>query len=246
MAIKVMVVDDEPHIRKILETVISRNGAFEVVASCESMTEALLKFNDNKPQVVFMDIEIKDSSGIDCAKIMSQINPDVKIIFATAHSEYMANAFELYAFDYMVKPFDMKRIEHTLEKLQRSVTSVVSEPEMSEQKTDNRNKMLIKGKETVSFVDIEDIVVIERLNNVTYIYTRNNDEIITTMPLAEFEERLDENIFIRSHKSFIINITMIKKVEQYGRWTYTVFFKDHNKDALITKEKYDQIKNMYE
>ncbi len=246
MAIKVMVVDDEPHIRKILETVISRNGAFEVVASCESMTEALLKFNDNKPQVVFMDIEIKDSSGIDCAKIMSQINPDVKIIFATAHSEYMANAFELYAFDYMVKPFDMKRIEHTLEKLQRSVTSVVSEPEMSEQKTDNRNKMLIKGKETVSFVDIEDIVVIERLNNITYIYTRNNDEIVTTMSLAEFEERLDENIFIRSHKSFIINITMIKKVEQYGRWTYTVFFKDHDKDALITKEKYDQIKNMYE
>ncbi len=251
MSIKVMVVDDEPHIRKILQTVISRNSAFEVVAGCDNMTEALLMFNEKRPQVVFMDIEINQSSGIDCAKVIAGIDPDVKIIFATAHSEYMANAFELYAFDYLVKPFDMKRIEHTLEKLERSImlaTMLVEEASSYKDSSedDKKDKILIKGKENVSFVDVEDIVIIERFDNATHIYTKNKEEFVTSMSLADFEEKLDENIFIRSHKSFIINITKIKRVEQYGRWTYSVFFRGLDKDALITKEKYEQIKNMYE
>ena len=87
------------------------------------MTDALLAFHETQPEVVFMDIEIKGSSGIDCAKVIAQSAPDTKIIFATAYSEYMSNAFELYAFDYLVKPFDMERIQHTLERIQRSYES---------------------------------------------------------------------------------------------------------------------------
>ena len=105
MAIKVMLVDDEAHIRLILRRVIERNPAFCVVSECDSMTDALLAFHETQPEVVFMDIEIKGSSGIDCAKVIAQSAPDTKIIFATAYSEYMSNAFELYAFDYLVKPF---------------------------------------------------------------------------------------------------------------------------------------------
>ena len=119
MAIKVMLVDDEAHIRLILRRVIERNPAFCVVSECDSMTDALLAFHETQPEVVFMDIEIKGSSGIDCAKVIAQSAPDTKIIFATAYSEYMSNAFELYAFDYLVKPFDMERIQHTLERIQR-------------------------------------------------------------------------------------------------------------------------------
>jgi len=103
MAIKVMLVDDEAHIRLILRRVIERNPAFCVVSECDSMTDALLAFHETQPEVVFMDIEIKGSSGIDCAKVIAQSAPDTKIIFATAYSEYMSNAFELYAFDYLVK-----------------------------------------------------------------------------------------------------------------------------------------------
>ena len=99
MAIKVMLVDDEAHIRLILRRVIERNPAFCVVSECDSMTDALLAFPETQPEVVFMDIEIKGSSGIDCAKVIAQSAPDTKIIFATAYSEYMSNAFELYAFD---------------------------------------------------------------------------------------------------------------------------------------------------
>ena len=83
MAIKVMLVDDEAHIRLILRRVIERNPAFCVVSECDSMTDALLAFHETQPEVVFMDIEIKGSSGIDCAKVIAQSAPDTKIIFAT-------------------------------------------------------------------------------------------------------------------------------------------------------------------
>lgn len=237
MAIKVMLVEDEPHIRKILQTVIERNEAFEVVGACDNMTDALLLFRADKPEVVFMDIEIKGSSGMDCARVMMDMAPATKIIFATAYAEYMSNAFEIYAFDYLVKPFDISRIEHTLERICRQDVK---------QQEPVREKLMIKGKESISFVDMQDIVLIERENNVTHIYTAAGEDYTTSVSMSELESRLDAQIFMRSHKSYIINVTKIKKIEPYGRWTYVVFLKDLSKDALLTREKYEQIKKMYE
>lgn len=253
MPIKVMLVDDEPHIRLILRKVIERNQAFEVVSECDNMTDALLKFNELQPEVVFMDIEIKGSSGIDCAKVISKVAPDTKIIFATAYSEYMSNAFEMYAFDYLVKPFDIERIEHTLERIQRTMAknqpdNQIFEKEVQEcfnQEQRDKTRILIKGKESVRFLDKEDIILIERENNTTVIYTSDGESYNTSMAMGELEEKLSGSIFMRSHKSYIINLSRIKSIEPYGRWTYIVKFKGTAKDALITKEHYEQVKQIY-
>ncbi len=133
--IKVMLVDDEPRIIMILQRVIEKNSEYEVVATSDNMTEALMQFNAHKPQVVFIDIELKGSSGVDLAKVIMDMAPDTKIIFATAHSEYMSDAFSIYAFDYLVKPFDIERITHTLERI------------AAKKKDDSDGKRLIlKGK----------------------------------------------------------------------------------------------------
>lgn len=254
MAIKVMLVDDEPGIRLILKKVIERNDGFTVVCECDNMTEALLQFNEHCPEVVFMDIEIKGSSGIDCAKVISGIAPDTKIIFATAFSEYMSNAFEMYAFDYLVKPFNIQRIEHTLERIRRvcdmqtQAQSAKEQPQSENtqlQSFEDKSKILIKGKESVRFLDIEDIILIERENNTTIIYTADKENYNTSMGMGELEEKLPKSIFMRSHKSYIINLTRIKVIEPYGRWTYIVKFKGTDKDALITKEHYEQVKQIY-
>ena len=139
MVINVMLVEDEPHIRLILRKVIEKRESFKVVYECDNMTDGLLGFNEYKPQVVFMDIEINKSSGIDCAKVISQIAPDTKIIFATAHSEYMSNAFEMYAFDYLIKPFNIERINHTLERIERMISkdSITNNDSANENSSDN-------------------------------------------------------------------------------------------------------------
>ena len=97
--IKVMVVEDEEHIRSILKKMIEKNDGFKVVSLCGDFASAISDFIKLRPDVVFMDIDLKGESGLECAKAICEVEPKVKIVFATAHSEYMANAFEIYAFD---------------------------------------------------------------------------------------------------------------------------------------------------
>ncbi len=234
--IKVMVVEDEEQIRIILGKMIEKNEGCSVVASCGNFASAISDFMKYRPQVVFMDIDLGGESGLECAKAITEVDPKVKIVFATAHSEYMANAFEIYAFDYLVKPFDMERIAKTLDRIKTMTvdTEGIAKAEPSHE------RLIIKGKEEINLVDIKDIIMIERSDGMSRIVTK--DEVfLTSQSLTSLEEKLDSS-FIRCHKSYIIRVDSIKKLEVYGRWTYTVTLKDTNETALMTSEKYDELK----
>ena len=103
---------------------------------------------------------------------------------------------------------------------------------------------MIKGKEQIVFVDIEDIIFIERRENNTFILTK--DEVYkTSVSLTTLEEKLNPKDFMRSHKSYIISLNRISKIEPYGRWTYVVKFKGTGESALMTSKCYDEIKKMF-
>lgn len=245
MAIKVILVEDESGIRKLLRKIIERNEGFEVVGESDNLADAVTLFTKTKADVVFLDIEINGTSGLECARIIADLEPKTKIIFATAHSEYMSNAFEVYAFDYLLKPFNVERVNHSLERIKE-----LSEPEKREELDKiikferGLDKLLVKGKESMSFVDIKDIILVQRENGSTVIYTKQ-DSFTTSASLGDIEVKLDNEQFMRSHKSYLINISQIKKIEPYGRWTYIVSFKDIDKDALMTVEKYEEIKKRF-
>lgn len=237
--IKVMLLEDEPQIRLILKKMIEKNDGFEVVAEADNFTIAMQEYMKFRPDIVFVDVDLKGESGLDCAKIMVDINPKLKVIFATAHSEYMANAFEIYAFDYLVKPFDLERVTKTLSRIKGSFEEE-KEPQSIE---GDKEKLLIKGKEQLLFVDKKDIVMIERIDGTTEITTK--EEVYrTSTSLTELEQKLAGD-FMRSHKSYIINVSKISKVEPYGRWTYVVKFKGIDGSALITAAKYEELKERF-
>lgn len=248
-AIKVILVEDEAGIRKLLRKIIEKNDGFEVAGECDNLADAVSLFRKVKPEVVFLDIEINGASGIDCAKIIADMEPKTKIVFATAHSEYMPEAFEVYAFDYLIKPFVIERVERTLSRiLSMKEPDPMAKPAGNEDKIIRYEKgldrLLVKGRESMSFVDIQDIILVQRENNKTVIYTKQ-DSFTTSAGLGDIEGKLDPEIFMRSHKSYIINLSKIKKIEPYGRWTYIVAFKDMDKDALITAENYEEIKKRF-
>lgn len=245
MPVKVMLIEDESGIRKLLRKIIERQEGFEVAAESDNFAESILLFHRYKPEVVFLDIEIKGESGIECAKIIADISPKTKIIFATAHSEYMPDAFEVYAFDYLVKPFQIERVERTLARVRdlykkdsNAEKDYILKPEHA------REKLLVKSKESISFVDVAEIIVIQKEGSSTVIYTEK-DVYKTSASLSEVESKLEGEPFLRCHKSYIINLTKIKQIEPYGRWTYVVKFRDAEIDALMTAEKYEEVKNLY-
>lgn len=241
--IKVMLVDDEPQICMILEKIIERQEDYQVVAKCQDFATALVNFRKYSPDVVFMDIDLGGDDGMECAKIMTELSPKVKIIFATAHSEYMANAFEIYAFDYLVKPFDMERVVRTLDRI-RTQQEVVQTPETLVKSEKYQGKLLIKGKEQSCLVSVEDIIFVERADGSTRIVTKT-EEYKTSLSLSDLEEKLDKEQFIRCHKSYIVNVSCITKMEAYGRWTYTVKLKDTKETALMTSQHYEELKNRF-
>jgi two-component system LytT family response regulator len=245
MGIKVIIVEDESGIRKLLRKIIEHKEGFEIVGECDNLSEAVTIFTRTRAEVVFLDIEINGTNGLECAKIIADMEPKTKIIFATAHSEYMSVAFEVYAFDYLVKPFNVDRVYHTLDRV-KAFTETAEKEHLDKIIKYERGleKLLVKGKESMSFVDINDIVLVQRENSATVIYTKK-DSFTTSASLSDIEAKLDEEQFMRSHKSYLINVSQIKKIEPYGRWTYIVTFKDINKDALMTSEKFEEIKKRF-
>jgi two-component system LytT family response regulator len=251
VALKVIIADDEMGMRLVLKKAIEKFREFEIIGEAEDGNSALLLFEQLRPHVVFLDVEMPEINGLDCARKIFDINPKTIIIFATAHSEYMPQAFEMYAFDYMIKPFKVERIFQTLDRIlelkdrlepkNRNEEIDLSKELKQEKRLD---KLMIKNKEGISFVEMKEIVLVQREERNTVIYTRD-EEYVTSEGLSEIEERLDKYQFIRSHKSYIINLSMIHKIYPYGRWTYIVKLKNTSKDALLTHEKYEEVKSLF-
>lgn len=246
LGLRILIGDDEAGMRLILRKAIDKIEGFEIVGEGEDGMAVLSLAERLRPDIIFMDVEMPELNGVECAKKVIDINPKTIIIFATAHEEYMVEAFQLYAFDYLVKPFKIERIYQTLERV-KSLSNVQDEQPVQKVKRHERGleKLLIKNKEGISFVDTDDILIIQREDRSTVIYT-SDSSYTTSEGLSEIEEKLDESHFLRSHKSYIINLSMIHKIYPYGRWTYIVKLKNTDKDALLTHDKYEELKRIFD
>lgn len=259
--IKVMLIDDEPEIRRLLHKMVEKQPDYEVVAECGDFAGAVADFAGYRPDVVFVDIDLNGEDGLNCARVLTELDPRLKVIFATAHSEYMANAFEIYAFDYLVKPFNMERLARTLDRIRnifaesgKQDPTDVSENREKENRTvapDKisrsercRGKLLIRGREQTYFLDVEEILFIERTEGSTNIVTAG-EQYKTSISLSDMEAKLDTDRFLRCHKSYIINLSKITRIEPYGRWTYVVRFRNCEMSALMTARNYEKIREMF-
>lgn len=245
MNCRVLIVDDEAGMRLLISKAVTKMDGFDVIGEAASGEEALNLFRKNLPEIVFLDVELDGMSGVECAEKILEINPKTMIIFATGHNEYMPRAFEIYAFDYIIKPFKIDRIFQTLDRIKgilKESTEFKVEDKIRPSKS--LDKLIIKNKEGISFVDSSDIILIQREDKSTVIYTAS-ERFVTSEALTDIEEKLDTNKFMRSHKSYIINISKISKIFPYGRWTYVVKLKDTEMDALMTHEKYEELKKMF-
>jgi two-component system LytT family response regulator len=245
MDFKVVIADDDEGMCKLLAKAIEKIDGFSVVGEASDGEEAFRLVEKLNPDIVFLDVEMPVLSGIECANMIADYNPLIKIIFVTAHEEYMPDAFKVYAFDYMVKPFKIERLYQTLQHLKNiavrrneETTAVpgINKPEL--------DKLLIRSKEGVILVDIDDIILIQREDRNTVIIT-SHERYVTSDSLGQIEEKLGRWMFFRSHKSYIINLSKLHKIFPYGRWTYLVKLKNTDVDALMTNDKYEELRKRF-
>ena len=165
-AIKVLIADDEPGMRLILRKMIARVEGYELVGEAQDGEQLIALFEQHRPQVVFLDVDMPVMNGVACANRIQDEDPACVLIFATAHEEYRSDAFAVYAFDYLLKPFRMERVIETLTRVRERLLAVQQRPQnpvpAPVQRIKPAGRMMLKHRDGVTFINMEDILLVQR------------------------------------------------------------------------------------
>lgn len=244
--IRILIADDDPGMRLVMRKLAEKAEGYELVGVAENGNDLMEKYEETRPDVVLMDVEMPGMTGIECAKLIQDRNPRTILIFATAHEQYMRSAFEVYAFDYLVKPFKIERALNTLNLIRDRLTAQTpkTEPVLRPQTT-APGRLMLKHREGLSFVDIPGILLIQREERASVLYLTDGSRYVTGDSLSELEQRLPDSMFFRSHKSYIVNLNHIDSISPYGRWTYIIKLRGTDRDALITHERFEELEKLF-
>lgn len=231
MRLKVFIADDDAGMRLVLKKIIESIDGVEFIGEAADGEEAVRRCAELKPDAVFIDVEMPGLNGVDAARQLIAQLPELALIFVTAHSEYMPDAFEVYAYDYLLKPFKTDRVRQTLRRLQRDSFKSKATP---------LKTMVLKNRDGMVFVPVSDIILLYREDKLTYIVTAEATHT-TSESLNSLQQKLTGGYFFRCHRAYIININSISKIYPYGRWTYLVKLKGTERDALITHDKLEEL-----
>ena len=244
--IRILIADDDPGMRTVMRKLAERAEGYELVGEAGDGERLLELPEETRPDVVRMDVEIPGMTGIECAKVIQDRNPRTVLVFATAHEQYMRSAFEVYAFDYLVKPFKLERALNTLSLIRERLTAQSPAPEpVRPHSTAASGRLMLKHREGLSFLDIPSILLIQREERASVLYLSDGSRYVTSDSLGELEQRLPQEMFFRCHKSYIVNLNHIDSIAPYGRWTYIVKLRGTDRDALITHERFEALQSLF-
>ena len=209
--INCLIVDDEPIARDIIMTYSSHIPELQVVASCTNALEAKSILQQQKIDILFLDINMPVLDGITFVQILKALNNQPRIIFTTAYKEYALNAFDLAACDYLLKPFSLERFIIAVDKAMKELSLPINSL-YEETGTTTETYTFIKSIGKIYKVQYTDLLFAEASGNYTKIVTRQ----ITLLPAITFTgfgEGLPKSMFLRVHRSFIINKSKITYIE---------------------------------
>jgi len=199
-----IIVDDEPIAREILESHLKRIDNLKLVASCKNAMEAFNEINAKPVDLIFLDINMPEISGLSFAK---SINKNIKIIFTTAYREYAVDGFDLQAVDYLLKPISFERFLQAINKYLNTNISIT--PRKTKELIPEKNDFIfIRSDRKMVKINFDAILYIESLSD--YIKIHTLDKIyITRETITSIEAKLPSSSFLRIHRSYIISLDKI-------------------------------------
>jgi two-component system, LytTR family, response regulator len=230
---RILIVDDEPLARTRIREMLKREANIESIAEAANGGEAIERIRADKPELVFLDIQMPDMDGFSvlevCGKdVISQIPA---IIFVTAFDQYALKAFEFHALDYLLKPFDRERFGEALDRARAQIDNRRAGPasdsrilELLEKITSERKWLewvTIKKDERILLLKVADIRWIEAQGNYVSLKFEKESHLLRET-MDKMESQLDPRSFVRVHRSTIINVNQIKELHVWARGEYRV------------------------
>ena len=231
--IRVLVVDDEPLAREMIREMLQDDSDVEIVAECANGREAVEAIKSFKPDLVFLDIQMPELGGFE---VLESLDPQATpyVIFVTAYDQYAVRAFEVHAFDYLLKPFDHERFDAAWERVTEQIkVDQNSERDrhilqlLEELKTGPRHleRLVIKNGGRVFFLNVQDVYCIESEGNYVRVYD-NQKGYLLRETISSLEEQLDPKQFRRIHRSAIVKIDRIKEMQPWFHGEYRVIMEN--------------------
>ena len=236
-SIKAIIIDDEERARDTLFTLLNKYcPQVEIIDKCSNVPEAVLSINKNRPQLVFLDIEMPEYSGFELLSFFRDV--DFEIVFVTAYNDYALKAFEASAVDYVLKPVDIDKLKASVEKVEKKISNFDMQNRLEvlkeSFKTEQFNKIALPMAEGLLFIETNEIVYLEADGAYTEVWLKNGSKITVSKKIKFFEEVLDKRPnFFRSHRSYIVNINFIKKYNKADN----ALTLDNGKTIVISRDK---------
>ncbi|MDU2940874.1 MAG: LytTR family DNA-binding domain-containing protein [Enterobacteriaceae bacterium] len=239
---KVIIVEDEVLAQQELSWLIKAHSQMEIVGTFDDGLDVLKFLQHNKVDALFLDINIPSLDGVLLAQNISQFAHKPFIVFITAWKEHAVEAFELEAFDYILKPYQESRIITMLQKLesawQQQTGSGVSPAVIRENDTIN----LIKD-ERIYVTSINDIYYAEAHEKMTFVYTKRESWVMP-MNITEFCSKLPASHFFRCHRSYCVNLNKIREIEPWFNNTYILRLRDLEFEVPVSRSKVKEFRQL--
>lgn len=240
MPISTIIVDDEQLAREELSYLLKSVGDVEVVAQGSNGVEAVQLIREHNPELVFLDVQMPGLDGFQVIKkLVDKKHPMPQIVFATAFDQYAVRAFEVNAVDYLLKPFDKKRVAQSVDKARQKLTVPTSSDRLEslinlleQQQKPHQQKVLLRSAGRLILVDQKDICFATIDEGVITVATSSMEGHSNCRTLEELLESLDPNLFWRAHRSHVVNINRIKEVLPWFKSSYQLRMDDRKHSEL--------------
>lgn len=238
--IKTILIDDEPLARSIVLEYLQAYPEINVVQECNDGFEGVKAITQHKPDLIFLDIQMPKINGFEMLELLEQ---PPSVIFTTAFDEFAIKAFESHAIDYLLKPFSKERFDKGIQKwLQQHRSADAPKALLTEdvRQPEERNRIVVREGSNIRIVPVHDVHYIEAYDDYVKIFTQK-EMFLKKKTMSFYEKSLDESQFVRVHRSYMLNLQQLTRIEPLEKDTYLALLKSGAKVPL-SKSGYARLK----
>jgi len=250
--LRTVIIEDEAPARELVKAYIKTNPIIDLIGECQDGFMGVKTINETKPDLIFLDIQMPKLTGFEMIELLDEVP---EIIFTTAYDQFAIKAFELSAVDYLMKPFSRERFNEAVEKVlvrlqNRAKTSeeegvqnksIETFTELKKDSISQIERLFVKTGTKIDVVPVESIVKIDAQDDYVEIFTADK-KYLKNDTMNYLEKVLPSKTFTRVHRSHIINLNHINKIEKYGKESYVVILKNGS-TVNVSKSRIKELKN---
>jgi two-component system, LytTR family, response regulator len=242
--IKAIIIDDEPLARSIIKEYLQRHPQIELVQECNDGFEGIKAIMQHHPDLIFLDIQMPKINGFEMLELVEQ---PPAVIFTTAFDEYAIKAFENHAIDYLLKPFNQERFDKAINRWRDKKTTNTEETtrpllETASKQPNQNHRIVVKTGSKIKIIPVDDILYLEAADDYVKIHTKEG-AFLKNKTMAHFESTLDPQVFVRTHRSYIVHVQRITRIEPHEKESYLALLTTGSQ-VPVSKSGYSKLKTV--